>query len=103
MPQSRSGGFEEHNFLTLPEIEPRTVQLIAKSLHRLCAVLYVLSTLLLTVARYYMMAFPFKIKIFVVAHFRNHQFSDSYFVEVKTKIMRRGRHVSHVRKSLSDN
>jgi hypothetical protein len=38
MPQSRSGGFEEHNLLTLPEIEPRTVHLIAKSLHRQCAV-----------------------------------------------------------------
>jgi len=103
MPQSRSGGFAEHNFLTLPEIEPRTAQLIAKSLHRLYAVLYVLSTLLFTVTLYYIMGFTFKIKIFYDAHFRIHHFSNSYCIEVKTKIMRRVEHVSHVRKSLSDN
>lgn len=103
MPQSRSGGFEEHNFLTLPEIEPRTVQLIARSLHRLCAVLCVLSTLLLTVTLYYIKGFPFKIKMFYDAHFRIPNFSNSYCVEVKAKMMSREGHVSHVRKSLSDN
>jgi len=103
MPQSRSGDFEEHNFFTLSETEPRTVQLIVKSLHRLYAVLYVLSALLLTVTLYYVMGFTFKIKIIYDAHFRIHRFSNSYCVEVKTKMMRRAGHESHVRKRLSDN
>jgi hypothetical protein len=103
MPQGRSGGFEEHNFLMLPEIEPRTAQLIARSQHRLCAVLYVLNTPLLTVTLYYIMGFTFKIKMFYDAHFRIHHFSNSYCVEVKTKMMRRVGHVPHVRKSLRDN
>ena len=62
-----------------------------------------LSTIFLTVTLYYFMGFPFKIKIFYDAHFRIHRFSNSYCVEVKTKMMRRAGHESHVRKRLSDN
>jgi hypothetical protein len=66
MPQSRSGGFEEHNFLMLPEIEPRTVQLIAKSLHGLGSVLYVPSTPLLTVTLYCVMGLLLKLEYFML-------------------------------------
>lgn len=85
MPQSRSGGFEEHNFLTLTEIEPPTVHLIAKSLHRLYAVLYVLSTPLLTFTLYYIMGFLSKLKYFMIRIFTFTAFQIHIVLKLKLK------------------
>jgi hypothetical protein len=103
VPQSRSGGFGEHNFLTLLEIELRTVQLVARSLHRLCAVLCILSTSLFEVVLYCIFGLSFKIKVFCDMQLRIHHFSTWYCSDVKSKRMRRVGHVSRVREGLSDN